>query len=445
MLTANVKQHKGFFPPHTPRQKLFIHLSLSPAWESAQHRPDLSVVFVMDTSGSMREIVATGPGRSGGVSKLDLVMEAMESVLNADILHQNDRLALISFDDEARVNVSFLSSSKRARLLAAVHSLHRYSGGTQMGAGLNEALRLLEGETGSKRIILLTDGEAMDEDLVTETSRTLRDRHIPVTAIGVGDFNESVLLALADRTQGRVLDVVSNQVTPDPPSIPASQLPQAIRDEVEQASREVITDIALSVRTVKGVSLDRITRVSPQQVEVDLARQPFTMGNAGSGVDTSFIIELSLPERSSSRTRLGQLGITYQVPGANYRGECPAENIVVEFTSDQARVQQIDQNIMQWVQQRNVEGIVNRAVQEARNNPVAAAKTLRIAHNLTQRLGNKAMTLVLDRALNELETNKTISLGTAKTIKMGSKTQILQSDNMGSLPPEEEIRKLTGV
>ena len=140
MLTANVKQHKDFLPPHTPRQKLFLHLSLSPAWESAQHRPDLSVVFVMDTSGSMREIVATGPGSSGEVSKLDLVMEAMESVLNAEILRQNDRLALISFDDETRVNVSFQSSSKRARLLAAVHSLHRYSGGTQMGAGLNEAL-----------------------------------------------------------------------------------------------------------------------------------------------------------------------------------------------------------------------------------------------------------------------------------------------------------------
>jgi Ca-activated chloride channel homolog len=62
------------------------------------------------------------------------------------------------------------------------------------------------------------------------------------------------------------------------------------------------------------------------------------------------------------------------------------------------------------------------------------------------------MTVALDQAKSELEQTKGISSGTAKTIKMGAKTQTIKvggpnvaSGNAGSLPSDEEIRKLTGA
>ena len=116
-----------------------------------------------------------------------------------------------------------------------------------------------------------------------ETSQELCDLHIPVTAIGVGDFNEEVLMTVADRTQGRVLDVVSDQSDPEPPAIPANQLPKAILGELEEATKEVVTDITLSVKAVKGVDVKRVTRVAPQQVEVALESKPFVLGNAAHG------------------------------------------------------------------------------------------------------------------------------------------------------------------
>ncbi len=443
MLVATLKLHREFFTPFTPNQRLFLQLSLVPEWSSAKHRPDLAIAFVIDTSGSMRELVASESDDNSAASRLDLVMASMEAVLNSQKLRDEDRIALVSFDDESRVDVQFLPAARRARLLAAVHRLNQHSGGTHMGAGLREAIQLLEPETGSKRIILLTDGETMDEDLVQAMGRSLCDLHIPVTAIGVGDFNESVLISVADETQGRVLDVVADRANPEPPSISANQLPEAILGEMDEATREVVTDIVLTVKTVKGTAVNRVTRVAPQQVEVNLAHKPYILGNAALGSESCFVIEFTVPERPANRMRLAQLGITYAVPGANFRGEAPPLDVVVEYTSDEERLRETDSSVMQWVQQRNIESIIKRATEEALEDPAAAAKTLRVAQNLTRKLGNSVMTRVLDRALDELDTSKTISLGTAKTMKMGSKTQTLKGQE--ALPPSDEIRKLTGA
>ena len=143
MLVANIKLHKEYFTPYTPNQTLFLQLSLAPEWSSSQHRPDLSIAFVIDTSGSMRDKVASAMDSGVRATKLDFVMESMEAVLNSKGLREGDRLALVSFDDETRVNLPFMPAARRARLHAAVHSLSQYSGGTKMGAGLKEALQLL--------------------------------------------------------------------------------------------------------------------------------------------------------------------------------------------------------------------------------------------------------------------------------------------------------------
>ena len=94
-----------------------------------------------------------------------------------------------------------------------------------MGAGMLGAYELLKHETGSQWVILLTDGETMDSDLVEEMGRKLHDLQVPVTAIGVGEFNESILTGVADQTQGRVLDMVAGEVDSLSPSISVGQLP----------------------------------------------------------------------------------------------------------------------------------------------------------------------------------------------------------------------------
>jgi Ca-activated chloride channel family protein len=465
MLETTIQPHREFLQANLPGQKMFIALKVRPKAEAANARPQLSVAFVVDTSGSMREVV-TEPsqytGQSvrvdgkeyelvlGAKSKMDLVIEALQNLLSSPQLQPSDRLALIQFDDRASVVQAFTPASERARLVSAAERLTQYSGGTHMGAGMREGFKQLQNEEGSRRMWVLTDGLAFDEPLIEQVTEQLAQARIPVTTIGVGDeWNEDLLTGITDRTQGKPFHVVPDAQNPHPPSLRATELPQAILGELKQASNEVVTNIALSVRTIKDVSLDRVTRVYPTQTEVDLNVQPNPLGNAAKGDWTVFILEFTLPARPPARMRLAQLGLTYEVPGQGYRGEVPPMDLLAEFTTDEALAAKIDPQVMQWVQQRNIEMLVKQATAEARTDPSKAAKTLELARNMTVKLGNSAMTQALDRAVGELKSSKTLSIGTAKTIKIGAKTQVLKSGPDtpagGELPSDEEIRKITGA
>ncbi|MBB6098648.1 Ca-activated chloride channel family protein [Deinobacterium chartae] len=460
MLEASLKLHREFLLAHSAGQKLFVTLQLRPSATAAAARPRLSVAFVVDTSGSMREVVTppterTGEKRvvdgqtyevvRGGKNKMDLVVESLRGILTSDLLKDDDRLALVKFDDSAEVLVEFTPASERARLIAAAERLTRYSGGTHMGAGLREAARLVAAETGSRRVVLLSDGQTFDEAVVREQTAQLAQARVPVTTVGVGEeVNTDLLIDLANSTQGQPFDVVPDTQNPQPPSVRASDLPAALLGDIQHAANEVVTEVGLSVRTVREVALDRITRVFPTQTEVDKNLQPHPLGNVEAPQGAVYVLEFTLPARPPARMRLAQLGLTYQVPGADYRGEIPPLDVVVEFTPDESRAASIDPEVMQWVQQRNIENLVAQATREARQDPVQAQKTLQLARAMTQRLGNGAMTVALDRAINELEGGQSMSAATAKTLKIGAKTQTLRSGE-GSLPSDDEIRRLTGA
>lgn len=442
MLQTQWNAHRQYLLAHTEGQRLFLALHLLPEAQAAQHRPPLSVAFAVDTSGSMREKV-TGAG--GATTKLGLVMEALRGLISSDLLDPHDQIALVKFDDTAEVVLPFTPAGDRAQLLAAAGRLEKFSGGTQMGAGMNLAMNLLAPQTGSRRLILLTDGQTFDEEVVTAVTEQLAQARIPVTAIGVGaDWNEDLLSILTDRTQGKPLHVMAG--APQPPSLGAHELPQAILGDLKQAAREVVTGIGMTLRAVAGVKLERVTRVYPTLNEVDLTMTPYPLGNAAAGDESVFVLELSLPARPPVKVRLAQVGLTYQVPGAGYTGELPPLDITVEFTQDEGLAARLDPTVMNWVQQRNIEAMVKEATAKAESDPEGAKKTLQLAKNMTLKLGNQAMTVALDNALNELNSGKTISAGTAKTLKIGAKTQTLRMGQDGpAVPSPDELRKLTGI
>lgn len=154
--------------------------------------------------------------------------------------------------------------------------------------------------------------------------------------------------------------------------------------------------------------------------------------------------------RSGRRcARVAQTALTYQVPAQQYRGEVAPQDLIVEFTDDEALSAQVDSEVMSYVQQRNVDNLVRQATEQAKTNPVQAAKTLQLARSMTQRLGNTGMTVALGKAEEELKSTGTIAVGTVKTIKLGSRTQTMKAggpDEAPSvLPTPEEIRRHTGA
>ncbi len=439
MLNIVVKPHRTHLKAQTPDpQKLFVMLRLIPERQVAQARPPLALALVIDTSGSMRDEV-------DNTVKLERAIQAAHKLIDDPTLEPNDKLTIIHFDDESRVLLP-LSPLQRSKAHQVVDSLRQYSGGTQMGKGMQNALTQLgkEAPEVTKRLILLTDGMTFDEELCRTLARQLADTNTPIISIGIGDeYNQDLLMELADVTKGRSLHLTDMQ-----------QLDQFFREEVHQAVREVVTDLQLKIAAVKGVSLESITRVYPNLVEVPISgQQPYRLGNIAAGDYTIFIFEFTVSgiARPPSRARLLQFTLWASVPGLRQRQvEFPPKEVFITFTNDEAAIAQVDPEVLDYVKQKNVDHLVAQATKLAAQGKIEEARrTLQMAQGMTQSLNNPAQTRLLQGALDELNRTGTISENTRRTLRAGSRRMTMKSGKTEPLGAagltEEEIRQTTGT
>ena len=460
MLNVAIAPHREFLPADAPEQKLFVMLKLRPTKEVASTRPSTTFTFVIDTSGSMYEAVAGDlqpTGRTfqvdgnqyqevtGVESKIDIVIQSLLNLIRSGKLNQSDRVSIVQFDDQASTIIGLTPATEVTKLEDAIAKLGNFSGGTQMGLGLRQALNLLSNQDmTSRRALLFTDGQTFDEEQCRDLAKQFATNNIPIAALGVGEYNEELLISLSDTTGGRLLHIVPENATGTQVSI--TDLPQAIAEEFNQAQQEVITNLAMTVKTVKGVKLTRIVRAYPSQAEFPLTQEPYHIGNAAANDETVFILEFAVESRAASRVRIAQIGLTYDVPGQNRRGELPPQNLVAQFVAGQNFSAQVDQEVMSYVQQCNIAQLVGEATKVAEQNPQRAEELLETARRMTQRIGNQAMAESLTEAQEELRLTRRISSGTSKTIKMGSKGKTVRiGGDINDVLLEDQIRQLSGT
>ncbi|AFW96131.1 type A von Willebrand factor [Anabaena sp. 90] len=460
-LNVSITPHREFMPADTNAQKLFLMLKLRPTKEVAATRPPTTFAFVIDTSGSMYEVVAgnvTPTGNTfvqdgnvynevtGGKSKIDIVIESLLALVRSGRLGASDRIAIIQFSETASQIIGLTSATQVSQLENAITKLRGFGGGTCMGLGLDCALNALGNQDMTvRRTLLFTDGATIDEDQCRAIASEFAAKNIPITALGVGEeFNEDLLTHLSDSTGGSLLYVVPGQA--QGPQVSILDLPEKIIEEYSQAQQEVITNLALRVKAVQGVELTRIVRAYPTQAEFPFTQPPYPIGNAAANDETIFILEFSMDSRPASRVRLAQLGLTYDVPGQKIRGEFPPQNLVVQFIAGQGGAAQVNQEVMDYLQQCNISNLVGQATKIAERNPQKAEELLETARRMTVRLGNDEMTASLNGAQDELRKTRKISDGTRKTVKMGAKGKTVKmGSDVNDQFSEEEMRKLTGT
>jgi Ca-activated chloride channel family protein len=292
----------------------------------------------------------------------------------------------------------------------------------------------------AKRLILLTDGGAFDEDQCRLLAEKLAASSTPIIAIGIGDeYNEDLLLELAEITQGRPYHLEEMEL-----------LREVLDVEIGSSVREVVTDLQARVAVAEGVRLESITRVYPSLAPVNLAETPHRLGNVAAGDYTVFILEFTVEgrEHPPGQVRLAQLGLSGYVPGLKRRDELPPLDLRLNFTLDEAAIAAVDPEVLGYVQQRNVDQMVQEAAQWASKDAGRARRTLEAALNITRRLGNVAVTRALQRAIDELDQKGALSSCMTKAIRIGGRTHIMKVNETKASPevlPEEEIRRLTGV
>jgi Ca-activated chloride channel family protein len=440
---VTITPHRQMLPADSTEQTLFVMLKLKPNKDVASSRPPTNFVCAIDTSSSMDETV------SGGKTKRQIVIEALHGLIqNSASLTQNDYIGIVQFDSNSSAVLPLTPAPQTQAIAPAIDNLRNYSGGTYMGDGLEQSLRLFPSKNqamSSRRLLLFTDGETFDPDVCENVAAQFGDENIPITAIGVGnEFKEDLLTAIVNPNGGRVIRVVPGSAIGTEVSL--ANLPQEILGTLNEAQKDVVTDLTMNINTVRGVRLTRLLRAYPTFAEFSLDKRPYAIGNATADDETIFILEFKIDSRPASKVSIARVGITYSIPGQNRVDEFPVQNLVVQFVAGQMGVQ-VDKEVMGFVQQCNITKIVEEATQLAAHSPEKATEKLEMAHKMTVRLGNKELSESLNQGLDELRKTRRLSPGTSKTVKLGAKGKTVRmgGDINDEIPSEEAIRRATGT
>ena len=161
-----------------------------------QRVPQLTLVYLLDRSGSMSAISPSG------VPNVELAKEAI--IRSIDFLQPTDRAGIVSFDTGGSWLAEVQPVLDRFSLQNLVARI-RPGGGTDIRAGMNAAsAALVDDPSPRKHIILLTDGGADSTGLV-DMAATLHDDHdvtTSVIAIGVPPGAQTFLRDMAEAGGG---------------------------------------------------------------------------------------------------------------------------------------------------------------------------------------------------------------------------------------------------
>lgn len=138
--------------------------------------PAVSMLFVLDRSGSMQQSV-------DGRSRLDIAKEA--TLAANDLLGEGSEIAVVVFDEEARVLLPFTPSADRALITRALAPLAP-GGGTALYPGLVLAAEVLAtSDAATKHVVVMTDGLSQPGDIEEAVSRLVA-HGATVSAIAIG-------------------------------------------------------------------------------------------------------------------------------------------------------------------------------------------------------------------------------------------------------------------
>ncbi|MBC6460020.1 vWA domain-containing protein [Actinomadura sp. HBU206391] len=178
-----------------------LRVGLQTRSASAGTRRDANLTFVVDTSGSMAE-----PGR------LDLVKDALHTLV--DQLRPSDSVAIVAYEDDARLVREMTPVARKAELHKAIGSLSAGQS-TNLEAGMvlgYQAARRGFREGVTNRVILASDGLANTG--ATAAAPILRRvseeaaKGISLLCVGVGsDYGDKLMEQLADSGDGRAVYV----------------------------------------------------------------------------------------------------------------------------------------------------------------------------------------------------------------------------------------------
>ena len=295
---------------HQAALQLSINTNVDPG---AYERLPMSLVVVVDHSGSM-----------ASDNRLGKVKVGLHALI--DNLRDEDRLAIVSFDNLVTVNAPFAPELDRARLHGVVDQLTP-RGGTDLFAGLQAGFDQLGDHPPSERqhrVIFLSDGLATSgntsrEALIAMASERIT-RGIGLTTIGVGhDFDVEVMRGLAERGAGNFYYVED-----------ATAATEVFTEELDYFLSPLALDLRIEARAATGwdfreVVGSRLWSASPRAGSMAIpaaflaSRVSQVPGEGGGRRGGGSMIFIHLDPTASAAGKIADFTLSYRLPGSTER------------------------------------------------------------------------------------------------------------------------------
>jgi Ca-activated chloride channel family protein len=176
---------------------ILVRIALKARQIETENLPPASLVFLLDTSGSMADD-----------NKLPLIKKSLKILV--DRMRPQDRISIVTYSSTTQLTLPSTPGNKKETIMSTIDSLE--AGGSTAGyAGLvlaYETARKYYAPGGNNRVILCTDGDFnVGTSSTSELERLIekeRDGNVYLTVIGVGMFNlkDTRLETLADKGNG---------------------------------------------------------------------------------------------------------------------------------------------------------------------------------------------------------------------------------------------------
>lgn len=198
------------------------------------------LAIVMDQSGSMR-----------GSRLANAKSAALRAI---DTMRDGDMVTVVTFDTRSRTVIppTVIDPSSRSRIASDVQRIE-LGGDTCVSCGVEAALgELAASKDRVSRMLVLSDGDTnsgiRDVAGFKNLAKRAADRGVTITTIGVDvDYNESIMAAIADGSNGRHYFVDND-----------AGLAKIFEEEAQFLSHTVASDAVAEIELAPGIELDKV-------------------------------------------------------------------------------------------------------------------------------------------------------------------------------------------
>ena len=260
-------------------QKLYLMARLvSNATPTSHIRRPLNISLVLDKSGSMAG------------NKLDYTRQAAQFLVQH--LGANDTLSIVLYNEQVTTLIPPEAVAHKDAINQRLNQI-KASGMTNLSGGWLEGCKWVEEGLAAdqmNRVILMTDGLAnrgvTNTEQLVALARQKRQSNVITTTMGLGtDFNEDLLMAMANAGGGAFYFIESPEVAPT-----------IFKEELRDLLNVVGQNLTVSVEMTDHIST--VNQLNAYNMHSDGKRVSFSLGDIYGNEVKTLLLELSIPALS---------------------------------------------------------------------------------------------------------------------------------------------------